>query len=46
MTSMLHKQEGDNPFDYRRQRAELEYLVSSAAAMTSLSENYVGTPFD
>jgi p-hydroxybenzoate 3-monooxygenase len=46
MTSMLHKQEGDNPFDYRRQRAELEYLVSSTAAMTSLSENYVGTPFD
>src|SRR6185503_16704032 len=43
MTSMLHKQEGDNPFDYRRQLAELEYLVSSTAAMTSLSENYVGT---
>src|SRR5262245_48095514 len=46
MTSMLHKQEGNNPFDYRRQCAELEYLVSSTAAMTSLSENYVGTPFD
>jgi len=46
MTSMLHKQEGDNPFDYRRQLAELEYLVSSTAARTSLSENYVGTPFD
>ena len=29
MTSMLHKQEGDNPFDYRRQLAELDYLVSS-----------------
>ena len=46
MTSMLHRQDGDNPFDYRRQLAELEYLVSSTAAMTSLSENYVGTPFD
>jgi p-hydroxybenzoate 3-monooxygenase len=46
MTSMLHKQEEDNPFDYRRQLAELEYLVGSHAAMTSLSENYVGTPFD
>ena len=46
MTSMLHKQEGDNPFEYRRQLAELEYLVGSHAAMTSLSENYVGTPFD
>jgi p-hydroxybenzoate 3-monooxygenase len=46
MTSMLHKQEPDNPFDYRRQLAELEYLVSSTAAMTSLAENYVGSPFD
>jgi p-hydroxybenzoate 3-monooxygenase len=46
MTSMLHKQEGDNPFDYRRQLAELDYLVSSRAALTSLAENYVGTPFD
>jgi p-hydroxybenzoate 3-monooxygenase len=46
MTSMLHKQDGDNPFDYRRQLAELDYLVSSEAAMTSLAENYTGTPFD
>ena len=46
MTSMLHKQEGDNPFDYRRQLAELDYLVSSQAAMASLAENYTGTPFD
>jgi p-hydroxybenzoate 3-monooxygenase len=46
MTSMLHKQEPENPFDYRRQLAELEYLVSSTAAMTSLAENYVGSPLD
>jgi p-hydroxybenzoate 3-monooxygenase len=46
MTSMLHKQDGDNPFDYRRQLAELDYLVSSKAAMTSLAENYTGTPFE
>ena len=46
MTSMLHKQEGDNPFDYRRQLAELDYLTNSTAAMTSLAENYVGTTFD
>ena len=26
--------------------AELDYLVSSRAAMTSLAENYVGTPFE
>ena len=43
---MLHRQEPENPFDYRRQLAELEYLVSSTAAMTSLAENYVGSPFD
>jgi p-hydroxybenzoate 3-monooxygenase len=46
MTSMLHRQDTGNPFDHRRQLAELEYLVSSQSAMTSLAENYVGTPFD
>jgi len=46
MTSMLHVQETGNSFDYRRQLAELDYLVSSRAAMTSLAENYIGTPFD
>ena len=45
MTSMLHRSESDNAFDHRRQLAELEYLVSSRAAMTSLAENYVGVPF-
>jgi len=42
MTSMLHKVDTDNAFDDRRRLAELEYLVSSTAAMTSLAENYVG----
>ena len=46
MTSMLHRHDTGNPFDERRQLAELDYLVSSRAAMTSLAENYVGTPFD
>jgi p-hydroxybenzoate 3-monooxygenase len=46
MTSMLHRPDTGNPFDSRRQRAELEYLTSSHAAMTSLAENYVGLPFD
>ena len=46
MTSMLHRLDSDNPFDHRRQRAELEYLVSSRAAMTSLAESYTGAPFD
>jgi p-hydroxybenzoate 3-monooxygenase len=42
MTSMLHRAPGACEFDYRRQIAELEYLTSSRAAMTSLAENYVG----
>jgi p-hydroxybenzoate 3-monooxygenase len=46
MTSMLHKSDSDNPFDHRRQLAELDYLVSSRAAMTSLAENYVGRPLE
>jgi p-hydroxybenzoate 3-monooxygenase len=46
MTSMLHTLDTHNAFDDRRQVAELEYLVSSPAAMTSLAENYVGFPFD
>jgi p-hydroxybenzoate 3-monooxygenase len=46
MTSMLHRDEDGSPFDQRRQRADLEYLVSSRAAMTSLAENYVGVPLD
>jgi p-hydroxybenzoate 3-monooxygenase len=46
MTTTLHRSDSDNPFDHRRQYAELDYLVSSRAAMTSLAENYVGTAFD
>ena len=46
MTSMLHQDDAHNPFDYRRQIADLEYLFSSRAAMTSLAESYAGAPFD
>ena len=46
MTSMLHRFPGDSGFDQRRQLAELDYLTSSRAAMTSLAENYVGLPWD
>jgi p-hydroxybenzoate 3-monooxygenase len=46
MTSMLHRSDSPNPFDHRRQLAELDYLVSSRAAMTSLAESYVGSPLD
>jgi len=46
MTSMLHRFADDNPFDQRRQLAELDYVTSSRAASKSLAENYVGLPFD
>ncbi len=46
MTSTLHAAPDASAFDRRRQLADLEYLLSSEAAMTSLAENYVGTPFD
>lgn len=40
MTQLLHRGAATE-FDHR---AELEYLVSSRAAMTALAENYVGLP--
>jgi p-hydroxybenzoate 3-monooxygenase len=45
MTSMLHKFPDTGTFGARIQLAELDYVVNSKAAMTSLSENYVGLPF-
>jgi p-hydroxybenzoate 3-monooxygenase len=46
MTSMLHRSSSGNPFDHRRQIAELDHLVSSRAAMMSLAADYVGRPLD
>jgi len=46
MTAMLHRFGDDTPFDRRRQLAELDYVTSSRAAMTSLAENYVGLPLE
>jgi p-hydroxybenzoate 3-monooxygenase len=45
MTSILHCFPERSGFDQKIQRAELEYLVSSGAAMTALAENYVGLPY-
>ncbi len=45
MTSLLHRFPGSGGFRERMQRAELEYLFSSPAAMASLAENYVGLPY-
>jgi p-hydroxybenzoate 3-monooxygenase len=45
MTSMLHRFPDTEGFGARIQLAELDYLVNSKAATTSLSENYVGLPY-
>jgi p-hydroxybenzoate 3-monooxygenase len=44
-TSIMHRF-SDDPFAHRLQLAELEYLVHSKAAQTSVAENYVGLPFE
>jgi p-hydroxybenzoate 3-monooxygenase len=46
MTSLLHRFENEPAFDQKRQLAELDYVMSSRAAATSLAENYVGLPLD
>ena len=46
MTSMLHRFDTENPFDRRRQLAELDYVTSSRAASQTLAENYVGLPME
>jgi p-hydroxybenzoate 3-monooxygenase len=45
MTSMLHRFPGDDAFQQRLQRSQLEYVVNSLPAAASLAENYVGLPF-
>lgn len=45
MTSMLHRPDGQDPFERRLQLSQLDYVTSSRAAATSLAENYVGLPF-
>ena len=46
MTSLLHRFESESAFDRKRQLAELEYVMTSRAAATSLAENYVGLPLE
>jgi p-hydroxybenzoate 3-monooxygenase len=46
MTSMLHRFADDNPFDRRRQVAELDYVTGSRAASQALAENYTGLPME
>jgi len=44
LTSLMHRFEQATPFERRMQAAELDYVTSSPAAMTTLAENYVGLP--
>ena len=44
MTSLMHNFPDSGSFGQKMQRAELDYLFSSIAAMTSMAENYVGLP--
>ena len=46
MTTLLHRLPDDTAFDHQRQLADLDYLTTSRAAMTSLAEQYVGLPSD
>jgi len=46
MTTLLHRFPATSGFDQKVQEAELDYLVHSVAARTSLAENYVGLPFE
>ncbi|MCF1466100.1 4-hydroxybenzoate 3-monooxygenase [Agrobacterium vitis] len=45
MTTMMHRFPDTGDFGQRIQEAELDYLVHSRAASTSLAENYVGLPY-
>ena len=42
LTSMLHRDEEAGAFGRRLQVSQLRYLTTSAAAATTLAENYVG----
>ena len=43
-TSLMHRFPDTGGFGQKIQEAELDYLVNSVAASTSLAENYVGLP--
>jgi p-hydroxybenzoate 3-monooxygenase len=45
MTNTMHRFPDMGTFGQRIQEAELDYLVHSRAASTSLAENYVGLPY-
>jgi p-hydroxybenzoate 3-monooxygenase len=46
MTSMLHVDPDGDRYGAELQRSQLRYVCASAAAATSLAENYVGLPYE
>lgn len=46
MTSMLHRFEGQDEFEYRLRQAELDYHIQSKAGLRVIAENYVGLPYE
>ena len=46
MTTMLHRNAAETPFEQRIHLADLDFIRTSRAAATALAENYVGLPFD
>jgi p-hydroxybenzoate 3-monooxygenase len=44
MTTMLHRDPGDDAFWRQLQLSQLRYVTTSEAAATTLAENYVGLP--
>ena len=46
MTGLLHKFPTHTPFERELQLSELDYILGSRAAQTTIAEQYVGLPFE
>jgi p-hydroxybenzoate 3-monooxygenase len=46
MTNLLHRPPDQTPFEREIQVAELNYILGSHAAQTTIAENYVGLPME
>ncbi len=44
LTMLMHRFPDSGPFEGRMQVADLDYVASSVAAQTTITENYVGLP--
>jgi p-hydroxybenzoate 3-monooxygenase len=45
MTTLMHRFPDQSDFEQRIQESEIDYIAASAAAQTSMAENYTGLPF-